>query len=149
MSNLINIFKQLEVSGWKPNGNPKTKFRSICPSCGTRFTGNSSKVNWGLGAGGNVLAHCFGGCGFVEIIDAAGLKVEANKQKMQGKGRWIDPLCALQGLADAGMTLAVMAVLLGLGETLTDDQRDEIFEARRTIEEALDLVERSGKGRVL
>ena len=146
MSDLIHIYKHLETGGWKPNGNPKTKFRSICPSCGTRFTGNASKVNWGQGTGGNVLVHCFNGCGFLEIIDAAGLKIEASKQKNQGKTRWIDPLWALQGLADAGLKFATLGALLNAGEKLSDAQLDEICEARRNIENALDLVERSGKG---
>lgn len=143
---LTLVYQALKNGGWNPRGTgAKGSFRAICPCCGTRETGNASKLSVAEGERAPVLIHCFGGCGAIAVIQALGLEPDAlfpDRPSRSGSCRWIDPYVALAGLADDAFTVAVFAAEIAHGGQLSEAMRDELAEARYRIDSTLKLVKR-------
>lgn len=147
---LTIIYRALKNGGWKPSGSEgKTAFRAICPSCGTRFDGNPTKLSVGEGTRAPVLIKCFAGCSALDVIAALDLKPDVLFPDRLNAGRpgqrWIERTWALDGISDDMMTVAVLAALVAAGETLTERQLDELADARARIESVLNLTKKAGE----
>lgn len=143
---LTAVYAALKNGGWMPSGGgQKDVFRAICPCCGTRFTGNATKLSVAAGDRVPVLIKCFAGCGAAEVIATLGLSLSELMPPDRTTGRrlgqrWISPAAALAGLCDDAETIAIFAALQAAGNTLSEQQRDELASARARIESTIEQV---------
>jgi len=91
---------------------------------------------------GRVLIHCFGGCGAADILAAVGLDFDAlfppNLQDHRGKPvrkPW-NPYDLLKLNAFEASIVALTALRMGNGYTLTDDDKKRLLTAHQRLQKA-------------
>jgi len=95
---------------------------------------------------GRVLIHCFGGCGAADILAAVGLDFDAlfppNLQDHRGKPvrkPW-NPYDLLKLNAFEASIVALTALRMGNGYTLTDDDKKRLLTAHQRLQKASELA---------
>lgn len=95
---------------------------------------------------GRVLVHCFAGCDVEEVVGAVGLSLGdlmPERLSVEGLKRVpFNPRTVLEAIGNNSMLIAFMAKELAHGQTLTEADKDKLFELAGEIQEAISYATR-------